>query len=415
MSRAFFVILLTAFCVLPTVSYAQSAADLQAQIDANNRQLDVLKADIVVFQQQLDAVGTKKNTLQSTISSLTLSQKQLATQIQITQNKIASANLQIQQLTLSIGNKEASIASNQKAIVKALRRIAENEQTPLVASIIFTHTLSEAWQVTDEALQFNKALSDNINNLRATRTVLTNNRDEVAKVKASLVAFQTDLTLQKKSVELQKIEQQKLLVDTKNQETTYQKLLVAKKAEEARFEAALFELSSQLQYVLDPSRIPPAGKGILRWPLSNVFITQQFGRTSSSQRLYLSGTHSGVDFRAPIGTPVRAALSGVVLAINYGAVQNCQYGKWVLIKHSNGLATLYAHLSDISIQKGDAVSTGQVIGFAGNTGYSTGPHLHFGVYVSEAILFKQYTCWNKLVVTIPIAPVNAYLDPLSYL
>ncbi len=415
MLRVFFVILLTVFCVLPTISYAQSAADLQAQIDANNRQLEVLKTDITAFQQQLDTIGAKKNTLQSTISSLALSQKQFATHIQITQNKIASANLQIQKFTLSIGNKEASIVSDQKAIVKALRRVAENEQTPFVVSIISSHTLSEAWQVTDETIQFNRALLGNINSLRAARTVLTNNRDEVVKVKVNLITLQTDLTLQKKSVELQKIAQQKILVDTKNQETTYQKLLAAKKVEEARFEVALFELSSQLQYVLDPKRIPPAGKGILRWPLSNVFITQQFGKTSSSQRLYVSGTHNGVDFRASIGTPVRAALSGTVLAINYGAVQNCQYGEWVLIKHPNGLATLYAHLSEISVQKGSTVSAGQVVGFAGNTGYATGPHLHFGVYVSEAISFKQYTCWNGSIVTIPIAPVNAYLDPLSYL
>ena len=142
---------------------------------------------------------------------------------------------------------------------------------------------------------------------------------------------------------------------------------------------------------------------------------RQFGKTSSSQRLYVSGTHNGVDFRAFIGTPVRATLSGTVIAVNYGAVANCQYGKWVLIKHSNGLATLYAHLSDISVQKGTAVATSQVIGFSGDTGYATGPHLHLSLYLAEAISFKQYQCKNGSVVTIPVAPPAAYLDPLAYL
>ena len=150
------------FVFIPTIAHAQSVAELQSQIDANNRQLESLKTEIATFQKQLDEIGEKKSTLQSTISSLALSQKQLTIQIQITQNKIASANLQIKQLTLSIGDKEASIVSNQSAIAKALRKVAENEQTPLVTSIISAHTLGEAWKVTDEMVQFNRALSNDI-------------------------------------------------------------------------------------------------------------------------------------------------------------------------------------------------------------------------------------------------------------
>lgn len=411
----FFIFSATLVLAVPRFAFADAAADIQAQIDANNSQIKLLEADIAAFQKQLDALGKKKNTLQSTISSLALSQQQLAAQIKVTQSKIVSANLQIRELTNSIGDKEATIAANQDAIAKALRRVAEDEQTPLVSALISSHSLQEAWRTADQAGQFNRALAEDIASLRAARTTLAANRDQVTVTKASLVALQSDLTLQKKSVELQRTAQQKLLSDTKNQESAYQKIIADKRAEEAAFEASLFELESQLKYVLDPSHIPPAGTGVLRWPLSDVFITQQFGKTSSSQRLYASGTHNGIDFRARIGTPVRTALSGTVLAVNYGAVQYCQYGKWVLIKHSNGLATLYAHLSDISVSNGAAVSTGQVIGFSGDTGYAIGPHLHLTVYIAEAISFKQYVCWNKSVVTIPIAPVNAYLNPLSYL
>jgi len=415
MTRALFVFLLTASCLLPTISYADAASDIQIQIDTNKQQVDALNAEITAIQKQLNVLGTQKNTLQSAINSLALSQKQLATQIKITQSKISSANLQIQELTLSIGDKETTISENQDAIAKALRGIAEDEQTSFVTKLISSNSFGAAWQTVDQTLQFNQALTNDINDLRTTRTALATNRDAVTKQKENLIALQNELSLQKKSIDIQKTTQQKLLADTKNQESAYQKIVSNKKAEEAAFEAALFELESQLQYVLDPSRIPPAGKGVLRWPVTDVFITQQFGQTSSSKRLYTSGTHNGVDFRAPIGTPIRASLTGTVMATNLGAVQNCQYGKWILVKHLNGLATLYAHLSEVSVQKGNTVTTGQVIGFAGNTGYAIGPHLHFGVYIAEAISFKNYTCWNKAVVNIPIAPVNAYLDPLVYL
>lgn len=444
MSRAFIVVFLllsaSLFSFTPAV-HAQSAADLQAQIDANNRQLDTLKADIATFQKQLDAVGTKKNTLQSTISSLTLSQKQLATQIQITQNKIASANLQIQQLTLSIGDKEASITAGQNAIAKALRTVAEDEQSPFITSLVSARTFGDAWRIADQISQFNNALRDNINNLRAVRTELASNRDEVTKVKASLVSLQNDLTLQKRSVDANKVAQQKLLVDTKNQESNYQKIIAQKQAAEKSFEQELLNLQSQLNLIVHPNLLPKVGSGVLSWPFSNAFmltctqrknvfgnlfcITQYFGNTpfsTANAQIYNGHGHNAIDIGAPIGTPVYAALGGTVLDTgNTDLVSGCySFGKWVMVIHGNGLSTLYSHLSSIDVVKGQQVNTRQLIGLSGMTGYATGPHLHFGVYATEGMqimTLKQFRgaaagCANAKM---PVATLTAYLNPLSYL
>ena len=88
---------------------------------------------------------------------------------------------------------------------------------------------------------------------------------------------------------------------------------------------------------------------------------------------------------------------------------------WVLVRHGNGLTTLYAHLSSISVSKGQSVLTGQLLGHSGNTGYATGPHLHFTVYASDAVQFKQYTCRSGPTVTVPISAYSAYLNPMDYL
>jgi len=85
--------------------------------------------------------------------------------------------------------------------------------------------------------------------------------------------------------------------------------------------------------------------------------------------------HDGVDFRADTGTPVLAALDGVVSFVG----ESWLYGKYIIISHSNGYKTLYGHLSVISMKQGDRVARGRKIGESGNTGYSTGPHLHFGI------------------------------------
>ncbi len=88
--------------------------------------------------------------------------------------------------------------------------------------------------------------------------------------------------------------------------------------------------------------------------------------------------HNGIDFGAPVGTPVLASASGkVIIARSSG--YNGGYGLYIVISHSNGTQTLYAHLSYLNVSVGDDVSKGQVIGKVGNTGRSTGPHLHFEV------------------------------------
>lgn len=442
-ARTYSLLLIALLCItaFPTFVRAQSASDIQAQIDANNRQVEALQAEIASFQKELDALGAKKNTLQSAISSLTISQKKLASEIKVTQSRIASANLKIRELTLSIGDKEESIAENQGAIAKALRSIAEDEQSPLIAKLISSDSLREAWQTADYAVQFNRALADDIKSLRTVRTELAENRDLVSATKANLVSLQNDFTLQKRSVDASKAAQQQLLSQTKNQEANYQQLIAQKKAAEKAFEMELINLQGQLNLIVNPNLLPKVGSGVLSWPFSlsfmnsctqrknlfgNIFcITQYFGNTpfsTANPQVYNGGGHNAIDIAAPIGTAVKAALSGVVLGTgNTDLARGCySFGKWVMLVHSNGISTLYSHLSDIDVVKGQSVDTGQTLGLSGMTGYATGPHLHFGVYATDGtqiMTLKQFRgatagCANA---TMPVATLPAYLNPLSYL
>lgn len=426
---------------MPTLVHADEASDIQAQIDKNNQQVRALEAEIAAFQKELDVLGEKKNTLKSTVDSLTLSQKQLASQIKITQNKIASANLQIKELSLSIGDKETTITSNQKAISKALRNVAEDEQSSLIIKLISSHSLGDAWQRTEQFVQFNRKLVDSVIVLRSARTTLATNRDQVTKTKANLVSLNKDLLSQKRSVDASKNAQQQLLTQTKNQESNYQKLIAQKQAAEKDFERELINLQGQLKLIVNPNLLPKVGTGLLAWPFSSSFmfncgqrkkvfgnifcITQYFGNTAFStanSQIYNGNGHNAIDFGAPIGTPIKAALSGTVLATgNTDLVRGCySFGKWVMLVHGNGINTLYSHLSTIDVSKGQSVGTGQTLGLSGMTGYATGPHLHFGVYATEGtqiMTLKQFresksSCANA---TMPVASIDAYLNPLSYL
>lgn len=111
-------------------------------------------------------------------------------------------------------------------------------------------------------------------------------------------------------------------------------------------------------------------------PVSKYTLSAGFGRAGNMW----SAKHSGQDFAVPIGTPVHAVHSGtVVKAGSYGAGDGPAYGNAIVIKHSDGTYSQYAHLSKIKVYVGQYVKTGQQIGLSGNTGNSSGPHLHFEI------------------------------------
>jgi murein DD-endopeptidase MepM/ murein hydrolase activator NlpD len=114
----------------------------------------------------------------------------------------------------------------------------------------------------------------------------------------------------------------------------------------------------------------PAPSSGFIWPVSGP-ITSPFGMRWGS-------LHPGIDIAAGTGTPIRAAASGHVVSAAYSG----GYGYLTVIDHGSGLATAYAHQSRLGTSAGAAVSQGQVIGYVGSTGFSTGPHLHFEVRVN---------------------------------
>jgi murein DD-endopeptidase MepM/ murein hydrolase activator NlpD len=283
--------------------------------------------------------------------------------------------------------------------------------------------VGQAWRDIDTDLILQQAIRGHIGVLSSDKASLDSVKSSTEQKKSELMGQQTTLVTQKGSLDATTQAQAELLKQTKAREVTYQNIITQKKAAKASFEAALNDLQTKLQYIVDPSKITPVGKGVLQYPLDNIVITQYFGNTAfAAAGAYNGKGHNGVDFGAPIGTPIKAAGAGTVLGTgNTDAVRGCySFGKWILIKHSNGLDTIYGHLSKISVSEGESVAGGEVIGYSGETGYATGPHLHFGVYVSDATQIMQLGNATKSKTAcsgavMPVAPLSGYLNPMSYL
>lgn len=123
----------------------------------------------------------------------------------------------------------------------------------------------------------------------------------------------------------------------------------------------------------------PAGTGIFSWPLPvDGTITSRFGYREDPFTGELA-YHSGTDVAAPEGTPILAAADGTVSTANATDPWGGGYGYHVILDHGGGLQTMYAHCSAICVVSGQSVRQGEVIGFVGSTGQSTGNHLHFEV------------------------------------
>ncbi len=119
----------------------------------------------------------------------------------------------------------------------------------------------------------------------------------------------------------------------------------------------------EAQPTRDQPAVWPYGDGAFIWPVRGGVISQGF-----------RAGHRAIDIAAPIGTPVYAADNGIVLSSGYA---RDGYGGRVIIDHQIDYVTLYAHLSQALVQEGDVVQKGQLIGYVGSTGNSTGPHIHF--------------------------------------
>jgi murein DD-endopeptidase MepM/ murein hydrolase activator NlpD len=403
------------------LSVQAQTVDLQTKIDQRTLEIKNLEKEIAEFQKQINTLAGQASTLAATIKSLDLTQKKLAADIALTEKKITAKGLDIQSLSSQIQNKEETIVDDRRIITRSLVTIRELDNYSVPEMFLSAASLSDVWNSADQLSTVQSSLIAHIRQLEELKTDLESNKKATEKAQKELVLLNNQLKDQRKVVLTTSAEKNSLLKQTKQSEAQYQQILAQKKALKDAFEKEVLAYESQLRLAVDTSKIPTTGDKVLLWPVDNVFVTQYFGNTAfatANSQIYNGKGHTGIDLRASIGTPIKAALSGTVVGVgNTDVLASClSYGKWIMVKHPNGLSTLYAHLSVHSVKQGDQVVTGQIIGYSGNTGYSTGPHLHFSVYATEGVQIKSFdTSRNCKGITIPLADFKAYLNPLSFL
>ena len=428
-SRSFIPTLLILSCILLSFPLnagyvsAQTAEQLKSNLDELSAQIKALDDEIKAYNSKINQTQGEAKTLKSALNKLEVRRTGLAKDISYTKLRITQAEQNISFTQGKIKNTESTLEKTKSELAQSLRSLVQHEKTlPLfISSLADGSHLSDALDITKRGEEFSSAVNQKTRSLVDVKTTLSIQKASYEQHKNVLVTLNKTLTGQKEIVDQTSKDKNSLLSQTKNKESAYQQLLSERKKKKGRLEAEMLDVEAKLQTIVDPSKIPKYGKGILKYPLDNVIITQYFGNTpfsSKNPQVYNGSGHNGIDFGIKVGTPILSATEGTVLGTGDTdtACNGVSYGKWVLVKHNNGLSTLYAHLSVIQVKEGDVLRSRQQLGLSGNTGYSTGPHLHFTVYASDAVQITNYVskvCGTNM--RMPIAPRAGYLNPLSYL
>jgi len=421
MRKLIFYIILIVLCVsiFPYKTIALSADEVREQIEDTNDQIEALNKEIAALSNQLTETAEQKNTLNNTIKELTLTRNKLIKEKDQTQKNINKTGLVIKQIGDTIETKEESIQKSEASLRKMLYELYQTEKYSLMEKVLSQEKLTEFSREYNNTLSINESVRNYINELLGQKKELSNSKslklDEQEKLntlKQTLIAKETAVLTTKK-------EKDTLLAQTKSKEAEYQKMLAEQLKRKESFEKSIADYEAQLKFILNPKLIPKEGSGVLSWPLSSVLITSLYGNRCLVNLYGTCKFHYGTDFRAAVGTPVFAMASGVVEGTGDTdvACKGASFGKWVFIKYNNGLSSTFGHLSAISVKKGQEVKAGDIVALSGNTGSSTGPHLHVSVYASTGVsvdTVPSKSC-NGKIFTQPIAALTAYLNPLSYL
>ena len=370
--------ILTGIVVLGTPLYIVAEdEDLTNQLDS--------------IQQQVNQQNAKKADAETVIVSVSEQLRQIEEQLRQAQQQLDS----IQQQRIAVEN---DITVNEKLLAEAQKRLEGREAVfyKRVRDIYINGRLSYLDVVigskdfTDFAnrLEILKRIIDSdiklIEEIKKERAEIAARKQALEQSRAKLVELEKAAAAKRAEIEQKKKEREVVLQKAQNDRATAMQaveelnassaqitaLLKARQAERAAARAAAAAQQSS------PTYSWVQGSGQLGWPVSGE-ITSPYGYRTHP----IWGTtiyHSGIDIGVDEGTPVHAADGGTVAWSGWMG----GYGYAVVIDHGNGMSTLYGHNSELAVSEGHDVGQGQVIAYAGSTGNSTGPHVHFEVRIS---------------------------------
>ncbi len=384
----------------------QNAPNLRELIEEKNKELQQLQSQREAIEKELENVSKTSTSLKKELQIVNANINQLNLSVKGNKLLLEKLELEIDSLKNEIKDTEESIQNKKSTIIKLMIELQQRDNENILTILLKNKSLAGSVAEAQSIAKLNNNLSLAVGQFQELQNQLTKKLDEGEKKKRSREIETANLLNRQAIVQEQKNEKQKILTQTKNQEKIYQQQIAELEKKQLEIGDELEKIEGELRASFDPTLLPVKRPGVLGYPIENPLVTQPYGKTKFAERAYKTKFHNGVDFNARIGTPILASSDGTIKAV--GNNGRLQYGKYVLIEHDNNLSTLYAHLSKYVVEAGAIVKRGDIIGYAGNTGYSTGPHIHLTLYWTPSVSLKSFPGAG-------LVPVGITIDPADYL
>jgi len=385
-----FSIFLVLILCIPLFSYAQSQTNggaLRDLIAEKNERLKELQEQRFALEKNLDTVSKSNTKLSKEIKTMDNTISQLDLLVKSNNLAIEKIELEIDSLTGDIGDTEKNIAQKKETIGKLFSELQQKDNENFLTIFLRNKSLAESIAEARTISTLNSNLYENLEVLKNLQVDLSKKIREGENKKQEKAAEKVNFQNRQVILADQKKEKQMVLSQTKNQEIIYEKQLEELTKLQDEISLEIEKIETEMRKNIDPNLLPLPRPGVLLWPVPEGRLTQGYGATAFAAKNYKSKYHNGLDVGRFLGAEVVAAEKGTV--INIGDqdkfCRKAAYGKFIVIKHENGLTTLYGHLSRQIVSIGDKVERGQTIGYMGKTGWATGPHLHFTVFSSQTL------------------------------
>ena len=342
----------------------------QSQVDSKKGTESVLTSEVAKWQSKINALQGKINTLQGRQDEIQVGLDREAKELAKIQDELRKQRRR--QVVM-----KARLEEGRRVLGQRLFELYRADAPTLISVVLDSKGFAELLERSEFLQRIGEQDRRVITLVRAARVEATVSANRLGTLEGRQQAVTSRIKVKRDAVASVKRE----LVTTRSgfDQSKERKatLLAGVKSDRRKLEGALskmIETQARIEGVLVNGGPIRQGSGSMVWPVNGP-ITSPF-----CERRSWESCHPGIDIGVSSGTPIRAADSGTVRV----ASMNGGYGNYTCVDHGGGLSTCYAHQSGFAASVGQRVSQGQVIGYSGNTGSSTGPHLHFEVRINGA-------------------------------